>query len=256
MEANVCRIFARGYQVGAAVCLQGSRHIVATKRGCVGAPDLRGKDRRGGIAHVQHAEAAAAHRQPGAAPDCQSFHLVATTTLASRVVEAGRGGVVRVGHVQYLQVAKPRRADCRVGAVSHHERVGVPRSLQVVDTVELGELAHMCQVVGIGEVCYTHTPVAEEAKGHRRVEIPGQAVDGHVEHMRVDGAVLQSAGRGGIAWIGDIVYPQIVTTMEGHSRQIAAAVLDIVIQAIHGQRGGGLGESYGNVTYGDRRGGV
>ena len=246
-EANVCRIFARGYQVGAAVCLQGSRHIAATIRGCVGAPDPRGQDRRGGIAHVQHVEGIAAHRQPWASPDCQSFHLVATTTLASRVVEAGRGGVVRVGHVQYLQVAKPRRADCRVGAVSHHERVDVPRQNQVVDTVEPGELAHMCQVVGVGDVCYAHSPVVD-AEGHHRVALPGQAVDGHVGQIPVEVVVPQGAGRGGIACIGNIVYRQMGGRLD--SRQVAAAVLDIVIQAIHGRR------ADVNVTYGDRRGGV
>ena len=258
--ADVEHMYAPGHHIGAAVYLQGIRYNAATKLGCQGAIEPRGPDRLVGVAHVHQLEAGAAHRQPGAAPDCQCFHPEASidTNIASRVVEGGRGGVVRVGHVQYLQVAKVRRADCRVGAVSHHERVDVTRRLQVADIVRPGELAHLCQIVGVGEVYYTHSLTKiypmnmarwyqrTDVGGEHRVALPGQAVDGHAEQIDVVGP--RGAGHGGVARIGDIVYLQRV---RARSHQVAAAVLDIVIQVIHV-----ITTGVANVTYGDRRGGV
>ena len=241
--ADVDHIYVRGHHIGAAVCLQ-DRHIAATKRGCGSAADPRGRDRLVGVAHIQHAEvAAAAHRHPRAAPECQRFHIEAT---AKWVVDAGRVRVARVGHVQYLYVVIVPRADCRVGAVSHHERVGARRiPQQAVDTGAL-ELTYLCQVGGVGDVCYTHCPVTVAREDHR-VALPGQAVDGHGVRNLV---VPQGVGRGGVARIGDVVYRQIPTV---HRRQVAAAILDIVIQVIRARITVG---ACVNVTHEDRRGGV
>ena len=152
-----------GHQVGAAVCLQG-RDLSAVSRHALGADAARrGPDRLGGIAHVHQIEAGAGEcRHPGAAPDCQGFHIEAFRAVSgrSKVVDAGQGGVIRVGHVQYLHVDINPRADCRVGAVPHHERVGGRRITQMVRGVRApSDLALRHQVGGVGEVRYTHHPV-------------------------------------------------------------------------------------------------